>query len=121
MEVNGYITPDEKASAQKDPLEMRARDEAETVTADYFAEEVRRQLIEQFGEDEVLGGGLAVKTSLDSRLQSIANKSLRDGLIEFDRRERGWRGPVTHFASFNDWPKQLKKVAMPPGGEEWML
>ncbi len=119
MEENGHITADEEKAAQQEPLEMRARDEAESVTADYFSEEVRRQLVEQFGEDEVLEGGLAVKTSLDPHLQAIATKALRNGLISFDRRERGWRGPVAHLASFSDWAKQLAKIPRPPGAEDW--
>jgi len=121
MEMNGYITHDEEQTAQKEPLEMHPRGEAEVVTADYFSEEVRRLAVEKFGEEEVLDGGLAIKTSLDPRLQEIATKALRNGLISFDRRERGWRGPVTRMTSFSDWQKQLKRIAIPPGGEEWEL
>lgn len=121
MEATGRITHDEKLAAQKEPLEIRPRGEAETVTADYFSEEVRRQVVEKFGEDEILQGGLAVKTSLDPHLQMIATKALRDGLVNFDRRERGWRGPVARMASFSDWQKQLKKIPTPPGGEDWQL
>lgn len=118
---DGRITREEVAEATKEPLEARARDEAETAKADYFAEDVRRKLVERFGEEEVLKGGLAVKTSLDPHLQDIATKALRDGLIEFDRRERGWRGPVAHLDSFTDWQKQLEKIDPPAGGEEWDL
>jgi penicillin-binding protein 1A len=121
MAINGHINWDEAKIAQAEPLEIRPRDEAETVTADYFSEEVRRQLVEQFGEDEVLEGGLAVKTSLDPKLQAAATRALRDGLINFDRRERGWRGPVAHLNSFTDWQKQLHAVAPVPGGEEWPM
>jgi penicillin-binding protein 1A len=121
MVINHHITDAERSEGQKEPLEVRQRDEAETVSADYFTEEVRRQLIAQFGEDEVLGGGLSVKASLDSRLQNIATKALRNGLISFDRRERGWRGPVAHLASYDDWQKHLKKIAVPAGGEDWTL
>ena len=64
MEQDGHITHDEKVIAQNEPLEMHPRGEAETVTADYFSEEVRRQIIDKFGEENVLEGGLAVKTSL---------------------------------------------------------
>jgi penicillin-binding protein 1A len=121
MLEDGYITREEADDALRDPLVMRTRDETEAVTADYFSEEVRRQLVTQFGEDEVLKGGLAVKTSLDPKMQDMANRALHDGLIEYDRRERGWRGPVAHMASFADWQKQLQKMAPPPGGEEWPL
>jgi penicillin-binding protein 1A len=121
MAINGYIAPEEKQEAQKESLEVRPRGEAETVTADYFAEEVRREAFTQFGEENVLQGGLAVKTSLDPHLQEIAAQALRDGLINFDRRERGWRGAVAHLSSFADWQKQLKKMPMPAGGDDWQL
>jgi penicillin-binding protein 1A len=121
MLENGYITPDDAAAAVKEPLEIRKRAAAETVASDYFSEEVRRHLVERFGEDTVLTGGLAVKTSLDPHLQDLATRALRDGLISFDRRERGWRGPVAHMASFADWQKELQKIPQPAGGEEWPL
>ncbi len=121
MYLNGHINHDEELTAQKEPLEVRPRGDAETVTADYFSEEVRRQVVAQFGEDEILDGGLAIKTSLDPHLQEIAARSLRNGLISFDRRERGWRGPVTKLTSFSDWQKQLAKVPVPAGGEDWQL
>jgi len=121
MLEDGRITKEEAEAAQKEPLQMRMRDETETVTADYFAEEVRRQLVAQFGEQLVLEGGLAVKTSLDSPLQEIATRALRQGLVDFDRRERGWRGPVAHLPTLQAWQAQLKKLPLPAGGEGWLL
>jgi len=119
MLEDGRITRDEADRALAEPLAMRARDEAETASADYFSEDVRRQLVAQFGPDEVLKGGLVVKTSLDPHLQDTATRALRDGLIEFDRRERGWRGPVAHMTSFAEWQKQLQKMKPTAGGEDW--
>ncbi|MDD3370979.1 MAG: penicillin-binding protein 1A [Alphaproteobacteria bacterium] len=121
MAENGRITREEAELAKKEPLETRTRGAKESVTADYFAEEVRRQLVEKFGEELVLEGGLAVKTSLDPRLQAAASKALHDGLIAFDRRNRGWRGPVAHLTDLNDWQKQLKGVPIPPGSDGWQM
>lgn len=67
----------------------------------YFVEEVRRQLIDKFGENEKAGpysvysGGLWVRTSYDLKLQQYAQTALRDGLLRFDR-GRGWTGPLRH-------------------------
>ena len=121
MAETGRITREEADLGQKEALETRSREEDESVSADYFSEEVRRQLVDKFGEEDVLDGGLAVKTSLDPRLQTAATKALRDGLIDFDRRQRGWRGAVARFADFSDWEKRLKKIATPAGGEGWSL
>jgi penicillin-binding protein 1A len=121
MAETDRITEAEAEIAQRQPLATRTRDASDTVTADYFAEEVRRQLVEKFGEEPVLTGGLAVKTSLEPKLQEAATNALRNGLIAFDWHTRGWRGPVAHFTDMVDWPKRLKAIAVPAGGEAWKL
>jgi penicillin-binding protein 1A len=62
------------------------------VTADYFSEEVRRELIESHGEDFLYQGGLSIRTTVSPTLQAIADRALGDGLAAYDRRQ-GWRGP----------------------------
>ncbi len=121
MAENNRITANEAAMAQSAPLEIKSRDESESVNADYFSEEVRRQLVDKFGDDVVTEDGLAVKTSLDPVLQEFATQALHNGLVNFDRRERGWRGPVAHIADLGDWDKKLKAIALPAGGEGWRL
>jgi len=69
MQDAGYITAAEAAAATAEPLKLIPRGATETVTADYFAEEVRRELVARFGEDALYKGGLTVRTSLDPRLQ----------------------------------------------------
>jgi penicillin-binding protein 1A len=120
MEEDGYITHAEAVAAADEPLEMRRRDNTEQVTAEYYSEEVRRELIRLFGDKELLEGGLSVRTPLDPRLQDIATRSLRAGLIAYDRRH-GWRGAVTHLAGLDNWARQLAAVAVPKGGEDWRL
>lgn len=122
MAEDGLISVEEKEAAVKEPLVTRTRGATEGVTgADYFTEEVRRQLVGMYSEKPVLEGGLAVKTSLDPKLQSAATKALNDGLIGYDRRERGFRGAVARLKSLDDWQEQLKKIPTPPGGEAWPL
>jgi penicillin-binding protein 1A len=86
---------------------------------DWFAEEVRRQLIAQFGADVTTQGGLMVRTSLDPALQVAAEKAVRDGLMAYDRKLGGWRGPVGHLdggpALAKNWAEPLSQVARPPG------
>ncbi len=121
MADTGRVSSEEAEIAQKEPLQTRSRDENESVLADYFSEEVRRELVGRFGETQVLQGGLAVKTSLNPMMQNAATKALHDGLVTFDRRERGWRGPVAHLADFSDWQKRLKGIAAPAGSDGWQL
>ena len=71
--------------------------------ADWFAEDVRRQLIAQFGADVTTQGGLMVRTSLDPVLQIAAEKAVRDGLMAYDRKLGGWRGPVAISMAARRW------------------
>ena len=51
---------------------------------EYFAEEVRRDIFERYGEKKLYEGGLSVRTTLDPKLQVMARKTLTDGLVKFD-------------------------------------
>jgi penicillin-binding protein 1A len=93
----------------------------------YFAEDVRRELVSRFGADATVQNGLMVRTSLDPALQTIAERVLRKGLMDYDRIHGGWRGPVTHVAladtdSDDGWVAALKPVARPGGmAPQWQL
>ncbi|MCK7475774.1 MAG: hypothetical protein MZV49_25060 [Rhodopseudomonas palustris] len=52
---------------------------------DYFTDEIRRQLSPDFGEQELFGGGLTIRATIDRELQAEAAAALRDGLEKFDR------------------------------------
>ncbi len=120
MAEDGYITAEEARVAQAKPLVVRKRDEQDMVTAEYFAEEVRRELVKLYGEQALYEGGLSVRSSMDPQLQTVATKALRDGLVAYDRRH-GWRGPVGKMDSFDAWPKKLAAIAPPAGSEGWKL
>jgi penicillin-binding protein 1A len=114
MLADGYITPAQAENAKAEPLVVRQRTGASIAQADYFVEEVRRELVERYGENGLYGGGLSVRTTLDSRLQGIADKVLRKGLIAYDRRH-GWRGPLGRITNEADWSAALAGFPMPKG------
>ncbi|MGP1396948.1 MAG: penicillin-binding protein 1A [Inquilinaceae bacterium] len=120
MADDGVITTAEQREAGSQPLEVRGRSTTERVTADYFAEEVRRELQQIYGDDALYAGGLSVRTTVDPDLQEIAERVLRDGLIAYDRRH-GWRGPIATFDNFDDWPRRLGEIARPAGSGAWQL
>ncbi len=120
LEKEGYITKAQAEMAVAVPLVMN-RDKSIYVDAPYFAEEVRRELSSKYGEDSLYKGGLAVKTSVDPRLQKIAEKSLRDGLVAYDKRH-GWRGALASLDNLDDWRKKLSNIKKPEGMlPEWEL
>jgi penicillin-binding protein 1A len=121
------ITADEAVAAKAEKLVPNRYHKPDMVAGSaWFAEEVRRRLIERFGEDQTTEGGLIVHTSLDSTLQSEADLALRTGLMRYDHAHGGWRGPVARIGSTaslsGDWADALGKVARPPGMlPDWRL
>ena len=77
---------------------------------DYFVEEVRRTLQQKYGDKSLYDGGLQVRSTLDPRLQDIAVRSLRAGLIAYDRRH-GWRAPIGHVDMGGNWQSALSRHA----------
>lgn len=108
----GYITKAQAEIATAKPLEVVRRDEDKMVRAPYFAEEVRRELAEAYDETGLYEGGLAVRSSIDPHLQSIAQEALRNGLIAYDRRH-GYRGPFASLKTMADWREQLRNIEIP--------
>lgn len=121
MLENSKITREEAEAAKAETLQVRMRDASENVRAEYYAEEVRRELTEAYGSESVMQDGYAVRTSVDPKLQALADTALRRGLINYDQNKTGYRGPVQHLSSLNNWLKQLNEIEAPPGGEDWKL
>ncbi|MBP01650.1 MAG: penicillin-binding protein [Rhodospirillaceae bacterium] len=122
MMEDNYITDSELNSARGIEIITKSRNQTAYVSGgEYFAEQVRRELIERFGSDELYRGGLAVRTSLDPRLQVIADNVLREGLIKYDRRH-GWRGPLSTVPDGENLSHYLREFQRPKGGlRKWKL
>ena len=114
METNGYITTEQAVQAMEAPLKTRRRDPKQVAEAPYFAEEVRRNLVDRYGKDTLYGGGLSVHTTIDPKLQAYAENALRDGLIAYDR-NHGWRGPYDSIPVGGDWMRKLARIDPPAG------
>ena len=94
MRELGYIDAATADAANKEPMQARAHAPLYDVEAPYVAEMVRLELRQRFGPS-VETAGYRVYTTIDGRLQAAANRAVRVGLIEYDRRH-GWRGPAGH-------------------------
>jgi penicillin-binding protein 1A len=130
----GYITAAEAKAAKDKALTVNIRPLGTQIyAADYFAEDVRRTLIANYGEDGLLGranrtsagdarinGGLSVRTTLDPNLQRLARRALIDGLVAFDR-EKGWRGAVQKISIAGDWGPALGGIDIPSDVQPWRL
>jgi len=126
MLAGGTITVEEAARAQDMPIKIARRSATEYVTAEYFAEEVRRVLVKRFGEEKLYKGGLSVRTTVDPSLQAMADRVLRQGLEAYDRRH-GWRGPIARLADGTrldipaDWISGLAQAGPVKGLGEHLL
>ncbi|MBX4858754.1 penicillin-binding protein 1A [Rhizobium sophorae] len=121
MVENGYVSQSDGEEAKKQPLGVTARTTGPSLFAsDYFAEAVRRQLIDQYGEKVLYEGGLSVRTSLDPQMQLAARKALQDGLVTYDER-RGFHGPIKQIDASGDWGKALADIPALSDVPEWRL
>ena len=126
MAEDHAITADQARDAKAMPIVPAPFHRPELAAGtDWFSEEARRQLIDQFGADTTTQGGLVVRTSLNPTLQATADRVLREGLMAYDRSHGGWRGPVSHIdppaaMPASGWPTSawaaaLAQVARPGG------
>jgi penicillin-binding protein 1A len=121
MRENGYITRDQAAAAKAEPLNASTRPlGSQTQDAQYFVEEVRRQLYSRYGVTQLYDGGMQVRSTLDTRLQNYAVNALRMGLVRYDRRH-GWRGAQKTLDITGDWHTALTNLGNHSGIESWAV
>ena len=127
MAENDFVSAGEAQTAMRQPLGLVTQRAERSADAGYFLEEVRRQLVDQFGEttddgeNSVYGGGLWVRTSLDVQMQDAARDALRQGLLRYHG-SKGWRGPVaTIDMSQGNWQSQLASSFLGINYENWQI
>ena len=112
MVINGYVSAIDGENAKQLPLSVRQRKKGTYLTGtEYFSEEVRREIINRYGENSLYEGGLSIRTTLDPRMQKLARRALHDGLIKYDRR-KGYHGAFDQVELGEDWGKAFAKVRL---------
>jgi penicillin-binding protein 1A len=118
---NGWVNQADAEKARKQPLIVTSRTNlAHTFAGEYFAEEVRRDLFERYGEKKLYEGGLSVRTTLDPELQVIARKTMANGLVTYDEAQ-GWRGAISKLDISGDWGVKLAEVKALSDISPWRL
>jgi penicillin-binding protein 1A len=121
MLENGWIKQADSDKARKDPMLVTSRTNAAHIFAgEYFAEEVRRDVFERYGEKKLYEGGLSVRTTLDPKLQVMARKTMTAGLVNFDEAQ-GWRGATNKLDITGDWGVKLADVKSLSDISPWRL
>ncbi|MDE2050360.1 MAG: transglycosylase domain-containing protein, partial [Gammaproteobacteria bacterium] len=105
----GYIDAAAAEGANHAPIDASAHAPHVDVNAPYVAEMVRQQMEQWYGPAAETAG-YRVYTTIDGRLQALANRAVQLGLIEYDR-QRGWRGPIGHTVlAAQATPAQLEQL-----------
>ena len=122
MLENGYISKQQHDAAFKESLNVNPRQPgSQLYSAEYFTEEVRRELAQIYGEDQLYGGGLSVRTTLEPKMQEQARKALMDGLVNYDQ-NTGFRKPVaTVDITGGDWASAVYAISPLGDVPEWTL
>jgi penicillin-binding protein 1A len=116
-----FITAQEAEKARKEPLKIAQRSTgAHVFAAEYFAEEVRRYISENYTEKKLYEGGLSVRTTLDPKMQVLARNVLVDGFVRFDE-QQGYRGPISKLDVTGDWGLRLAEVKALADVVPWRL
>ncbi len=105
----GFINNQQYLEATKAPITEKYHAATTQVQAPYVAEMVREAVIDKYGE-EAYNRGLMIYTTLSSKLQEEANRSLRDGLIAYEERH-GYRKSQENLGAFDraTWIQVLQK------------
>jgi len=106
---NGFITKTLHFKLSNSDIKLKKRKRIYLEDSRYYVEDVRKNVIEKYGYDQVYKQGFNIKTPLDLELQKIASNSLRKGLQNFDKR-KGWRGPISNKKKYKDWRSEIKKL-----------
>lgn len=119
MYEEGLLNKTEALAAVEKPITLRKRKNVTVIDADYFAEQVRQIIIKKYGRKAFYKGGLSVRTTLDSKLQELADEVMKKALVNYDRKY-GWRGAIANI-DVTDWQKSLEKIATPPAVKPWVM
>ena len=124
---DGFVPREEARAAAVLPLGTRlgTDGDASIPVGGYFVEEVRRDLLREFGEDQLYEGGLSVRTTMSLEMQARAERLLRDALEEIDRKQ-GYAGPLARIEGIGElpeveWRDRLSEVKAPGDVAGWRL
>ena len=108
---NNYINENKYKKFINSKIILKKRKKTFIEDTSYYVEDIRKNVVDQLGFEKVYKQGLNISTPIDLSLQKIAIKSLRKGLISYDKR-KGWRGPLLRNQKLNNWKNKLDKLRL---------
>ncbi|MDB6453582.1 penicillin-binding protein 1A [Falsirhodobacter sp. 20TX0035] len=129
MKDNGYIDEATMTASVAEPLRSVQNGDYEPYREtlpprSYFTDEIRRQLSQEFGQEQFFGGGLTIRATVDPELQALAAEALREGLEKLDRSNGVWRGtrvslPADVLGNEDAWRPALAQADVPRDIPDW--
>jgi len=108
---NNYISNKDYNKFIQQEIKLKKRKEIFLEDTRYYVEDIRKNVVNQFGFEKVYKQGFNIKTPLNLELQNIATSSLRKGLEIYDRR-KGWKGSLANKKNSKNWKKDLDKFKL---------
>ncbi len=105
---NNFITKKDYQNLKKKNIQLKKTKRIYLEDAQYYIEDVRKDIIEILSYEKVYNQGFNINTPINLELQKIATNSLRNGLIRYDQR-KGWRGPLLNKPYSKNWSVSLEK------------
>ena len=108
---NEFIDNEKYINLKNQKINLKKNKKVFLEDAQYYIEDVRKSIINKLSYEKVYKQGFNINTPIDLELQNIATKSLREGLILYDKR-KGWRGPLSNKTYKKKWYQNLEKFEL---------
>ncbi len=95
----------------KTEIKLKKKEKIFLEDAQYYIEDVRKNIIDRLTYDKVYKQGFNINTPINLELQKIATDSLRKGLIEYDKR-KGWRGIIANKEYNSNWRRDFSEYKL---------
>ena len=108
LNENNFINKSDFEKYKKKEIKLKKRKIKLLKEANYYTEEIRRVIKNNYGFDKLYAEGLSIKSALDVDYQLHALSALRSGIESYDKRH-GWRGPILNTKQIKNWQEKLKE------------
>ncbi len=105
---NNFINQNDYSKLKDKPIELKKIKKVFSENSQYYIEDVRKSIIDKLTYEKIYNQGYNINTPINLEFQKIATRSLRNGLIAYDRR-KGWRGPIKNIELTKNWANKIEK------------
>ena len=105
---NNFINQNDYSKLKDKPIELKKIKKVFSENSQYYIEDVRKSIIDKLTYEKIYNQGYNINTPINLEFQKIATRSLRNGLVAYDRR-KGWRGPIKNIELTKNWANKIEK------------